>query len=309
MPASRKWLEARPTHAAARLIDRGVIRVSGEDARDFLQNLVTNDMDTVTPERAGYGALLTPQGKIISDFLVVAVPEARWRRLPARRAAPAGARSDETTETLQAARQGGARRSQRGQRRHRLDRRLGLCRTMPASSMPIRACRRSASAPSPIATMSRASRRGDADAYHARRIALGVPDGGRDFAYGDTFPHEALLDQLGGVSFRKGCYIGQEVVSRMQHRGTARTRIVPVVFTEGLEPGERRRGHGRRKGARARSAPAPMAAASPCSVSTVSRTRWRPATPLEGGGLAFTLAKPGFIRFPFPGEPDFGAAA
>ena len=60
-------------------------------------------------------------------------------------------------------------------------------------------------------------------AYQAHRIALGVPEGGKDFAYGDAFPHEADLDQLGGVDFNKGCYVGQEVVSRMQHRGTART--------------------------------------------------------------------------------------
>ncbi len=64
--------------------------------------------------------------------------------------------------------------------------------------------------------------------YHAHRIALGVPEGGRDYAFGDTFPHEALLDQLNGVSFSKGCYVGQEIVSRMEHRGTARKRVVPV---------------------------------------------------------------------------------
>ena len=64
--------------------------------------------------------------------------------------------------------------------------------------------------------------------YHARRIALGVPEGGRDYAYGDAFPHEALFDQLNGVDFKKGCYVGQEVVSRMEHRGTARKRIVGV---------------------------------------------------------------------------------
>jgi tRNA-modifying protein YgfZ len=65
--------------------------------------------------------------------------------------------------------------------------------------------------------------------YHAHRIALGVPEGGKDYAFGDTYPHEALLDQLHGVSFTKGCFIGQEVVARMQHRGTARKRVVPVV--------------------------------------------------------------------------------
>jgi folate-binding protein YgfZ len=64
--------------------------------------------------------------------------------------------------------------------------------------------------------------------YLATRIALGVPEGGRDYAYGDTFPHEAMFDQLAGVDFDKGCYVGQEVVSRMQHRGTARKRVVGI---------------------------------------------------------------------------------
>ena len=66
------------------------------------------------------------------------------------------------------------------------------------------------------------------DEYHARRIALGVPEGGRDYIFGDAFPHEAMFDQLNGVDFKKGCFVGQEVVSRMEHRGTARKRIVGV---------------------------------------------------------------------------------
>ena len=68
----------------------------------------------------------------------------------------------------------------------------------------------------------------DSAAYEAHRIALGVPRGGLDFMYGDAFPHETNMDRLHGVDFDKGCYVGQEVVSRMQHRGTARTRIVRV---------------------------------------------------------------------------------
>src|SRR5262249_54959964 len=63
--------------------------------------------------------------------------------------------------------------------------------------------------------------------YEAHRIAHGVPRGGLDFIYGDAFPHEADMDQLGGLDFEKGCFVGQEVVSRMEHRGTARTRVVP----------------------------------------------------------------------------------
>jgi folate-binding protein YgfZ len=73
--------------------------------------------------------------------------------------------------------------------------------------------------------------------YDAHRIGLGVPEGGKDYPFGDAFPHEANLDLLNGVSFTKGCFVGQEVVSRVQHRGSARRRI---VITEGdgpLEPG------------------------------------------------------------------------
>jgi folate-binding protein YgfZ len=75
------------------------------------------------------------------------------------------------------------------------------------------------------------------EAYDAHRIGLGVPEGGRDFVFGDTFPHEALLDQLNGVSFDKGCYVGQEVVSRMQHRTTVRKRVVPVEADQELPQG------------------------------------------------------------------------
>jgi folate-binding protein YgfZ len=75
----------------------------------------------------------------------------------------------------------------------------------------------------------------DEAAYEAHRIAHGVPRGGVDFAYGDAFPHESNMDRLHGVDFDKGCYIGQEVVSRMQHRGTARTRIVRIVL-DGAAP-------------------------------------------------------------------------
>jgi folate-binding protein YgfZ len=147
-----------------------------------------------------------------------------------------------------------------------------------------------------------------ADAYHARRITLGVPDGGRDFAYGDTFPHEALLDQLGGISFKKGCYIGQEVVSRMQHRGTARTRVVPIVFEGGIaaETGAEATAGGKTLGKVG-------SAAHGRALAMLRLDRVADALaagePLLGGGLAFTLAKPDFIRFPFPGEAGFGAAA
>ena len=76
-----------------------------------------------------------------------------------------------------------------------------------------------------------------AGAYHAHRIALGVPEAGKDFAIGETFPHEADLDLLHGVSFEKGCFIGQEVVARMKHRGSVRKRVVPVEAAAPLRSG------------------------------------------------------------------------
>ncbi|HEY1453808.1 MAG TPA: folate-binding protein [Roseiarcus sp.] len=64
--------------------------------------------------------------------------------------------------------------------------------------------------------------------YEGLRIGVVAPKGGVDFAYGDAFPHDVNLDILHGLDFDKGCYVGQEVVSRMKHRGTARRRIVRV---------------------------------------------------------------------------------
>jgi folate-binding protein YgfZ len=66
---------------------------------------------------------------------------------------------------------------------------------------------------------------------------LGVPEGGIDFAFGDVFPHDVDMDQLGGVDFAKGCFVGQEVVSRMEHRHTARRRLVTVSAPAALPPG------------------------------------------------------------------------
>ena len=70
------------------------------------------------------------------------------------------------------------------------------------------------------------------DIYEAHRILCGAPRGGLDFMYSDAFPHETNMDRLHGIDFEKGCYVGQEVVSRMQHRGTARTRTVKVILED-----------------------------------------------------------------------------
>ena len=127
--------------------------------------------------------------------------------------------------------------------------------------------------------------------YEAHRIALGVPRGGLDFSYGDAFPHEADMDQLGGVDFAKGCYVGQEVVSRMEHRGTARTRAVPVRY-DGAAP---QAGAAVTAGER-RSAPSALprtGAAWRCFGSTASPTRSSRGEPLTAGGVAIRARQAG----------------
>lgn len=293
---------------ATRLVDRGVIRVSGDDAFDFLQNIVTNEMAEVTAGRAGYGGLLTPQGKIIGDFLVVAVPQEdgggflldcpllqtpelmKKLKLYRLRAKVALDDLSESAAVL-AATDGG-----------RLPADAGLVYADPRlPELGERAISDRDGADELAA--------GSMNEYHARRIALGMPDGGRDFLYGDAFPHEALFDQLGAVSFRKGCYIGQEVVSRMQHRGTARSRVVPVIFAEGLTPED---------GVEASAGGRPLGRVGSCAagrgLALLRLDRVADAMAagqaFDAGGLAFALApKPSFIRFPYPGEPEFGAAA
>ena len=292
---------------ATHLIDRGVIRVAGEDARPFLQNLVTNDLDAVTLEQAGYGALLTPQGKIISDFLIVAVPDAEgggflldtpllqtadlMKRLKLYKLRAKVTLDDLTEATaVIATTDGGA-----------LPEDSGLVYADPRLPGLGQRALIDRDGAVEIATA-------DMQDWHARRIALGIPDGGRDFAYGDAFPHEALLDQTGGVSFKKGCYIGQEVVSRMQHRGTARTRVVPVAFDGGIaaETGAEAVAGGKTLGKIGSGANGRALA-----LLRLDRVADAQAAgePLLGGSMAFTLAKPDFIRFPFPGEAGFGAAA
>ena len=102
-----------------------------------------------------------------------------------------------------------------------------------------------------------------------------MPRGGLDFIYGDAFPHETDMDQLAGVDFDKGCYVGQEVVSRMEHRGTARTRVVPVAYDEFAPmPGMPVMAGDKQVGMMGSAA---RAAGSRCCASTGSPTRSRPA--------------------------------
>jgi tRNA-modifying protein YgfZ len=211
---------------AAMLEDRGVVSVSGEDATGFLQGLLTNDVERLGPGEARYGALLTPQGKILFDMIAVRAPGEEPSYLidcAATQAADLAKRLGfyklraKVAIVDQSA--GRAVAAFWGEMPPRID--DGLLFADPRDSrLGWRAI-----LPRPVAA---AVGLEHVNEYEGLRIAVGAPKGGLDFAYADAFPHDANLDLLHGVDFDKGCYVGQEVVSRMRHRGTARKRVARV---------------------------------------------------------------------------------
>ncbi len=217
------------TTKTAELEDRGVLRVAGEEAVSFLQGLLTNDVQSLAVGAARYAALLSPQGKILFDFLVLRVPAESGTAFlidcPAEQLGELAKRLgfyrlrakvtivDDSADLAVVAFWGATPPEAPGGDLYvdPRDARLGSRAILPRASAPVVA--------------------GGADEYEAHRIRLGVPHGGVDFAYADIFPHDANLDLLHGVDFEKGCYVGQVGVSRMRHRGALRKRIVRLALT------------------------------------------------------------------------------
>jgi folate-binding protein YgfZ len=225
---------------AAFLGDRGVVKVTGEDARNFLNGLVTTDLTQLAPGLGRFGALLTPQGKIIVDFLITEAPAGHGggflidcpRALAKGLADKLGfykLRAKVAVENLSDSL--GVIAAWGGEPVIKPD--LAFADPRDAAALGWRIL-----APQDLAQKVAdlvGAELVDGAAYEAHRIATGVPRGGLDFMYGDAFPHETNMDRLHGIDFDKGCYVGQEVVSRMQHRGTARTRTVRVTL-DGAPP-------------------------------------------------------------------------
>jgi tRNA-modifying protein YgfZ len=219
----------------ALLADRGVVRVAGEDAEKLLQGIVTSDMQLLARQPAIHAALLTPQGKILFEFFVARTGDGFL------------------LETAKDQAAGLARRLTMYKLRAKVDIHdtsagynvMAMWGKTATPNSPGRTentiCFSDPRLPElglrALAEGGFEGTNGDAENYHAHRIALGVPEGGKDYILGDTFPHEANMDLLNGVSFSKGCFVGQEVVSRMQHRGTARKRVVIIEADKPLQTG------------------------------------------------------------------------
>jgi folate-binding protein YgfZ len=283
---------------AAFLPDRGVIKVSGADARGFLNNLITSELEQLNPGIGRFGALLTPQGKIVADFLVTEAPSDDGGGFLIE---CAGALARGLADKL------GFYKLRAKVLVENLSDRLGVLAVWdgePATTpCPAFADPRDVRlgwrvlVPAQLAPRAAAligAEMVDMAAYDAHRIACGVPRGGIDFSYGDAFPHEANMDRLHGVDFDKGCYIGQEVVSRMQHRGTARTRIVRLVL-DSVRP---------EAGAEIRAGDKPVGTMG-SSVDSAGLALIRldraadaldAAVPLMAGGIVVRLAEPDAVR-------------
>ncbi len=192
---------------------RSVIAVSGADAETFLQGLVTVSTLDIAAGEMRYGALLTPQGKVIADMLLsrdgdvflidcdAGVAPALLKRLrmfKLRAAVAIEERSD-----------------------------LGVIAFEGAPDP------RGADAPRRRIAARAAAPTGDPTEYHAQRIACGLPEQGVDFGPEEVFPADINMDIENGVDFRKGCFVGQEVVSRMKRRGTARRRTLKAIVRAG----------------------------------------------------------------------------
>jgi hypothetical protein len=207
--------------SVAELTSRALVAVSGPDWRGFLQGLLTQDVETLGAGEARFAALLTPQGKLLFDLFVVG-------------------------------RDGGCLLDVAAERRAALIQRLGLYRLR--AKVEIAACDQPVLAlwPAPPgeaaagwvadprlaalglrgygAAAPEGAVRLDEAAYDAHRLALGAPDPARDAPSETTYPIEANFDLLGGIDFKKGCFVGQETTSRMKRRGSIKTRMLPIVF-------------------------------------------------------------------------------
>lgn len=208
------------TDRIARLDSRALIRVAGPEARPFLHNLLTQDVETLGPGEVRFGALLSPPGRLLFDLFL-------W--------------GEDEAVVLDVA----------AERRDALMARLSMYKLrarveITTDDRPVFAswpgvAEDFAADPRLAALGGRAlgTRTADADenAWDAHRLGVGVPDPARDGGHDVRYPIEANLDLLNGIDFRKGCFVGQETTSRMKRRGEIKKRMLPLAF-DGPSPPE-----------------------------------------------------------------------
>lgn len=228
--------------SAVKLESRALIHLGGADAETLMQGLITFDMDRLKTYGGGFGALLTPQGKVMFDFFVLPfeggflldthgdVGADLLKRMTMYKLR-ADVQLKDMSEELSVVSVMGTSDAMS------LSNKLGACIADPRHiGLGYRLYVPFAETDSMIDEMGAIL--SEQVVYTAKRIELAVPEAPMDYAYGEVFPHDINLDQINAIGFDKGCFVGQEVVSRVKHRGSARKRIVMVSSAEMLpEPG------------------------------------------------------------------------
>lgn len=213
-----------------RLPERALITVAGPDAEHLLQNVITTDLEALGEGELKPGALLTPQGKIMFDFLIsraggdalrldvraeIADDFVKRLMLYRLRAKAEIFKQDRADVIVGWGDESGRSDDDSTSAGWLVDTRFQEIRVWRSYGSDVQTT-------------------DEPRLWTRLRIEHGIAESGADYQLGEAFPHDVLLDQLGGVGFRKGCYIGQEVVSRMQHRGTARRRALIMNGSDAL---------------------------------------------------------------------------
>ena len=246
---------------------RSVIAVGGADRVEFLQGLISNDTTKVAPGRAVWAALLTPQGRFLNDMFVAdASPGGDANTLlleTERERAPALAkkltlyklRSKVTVEDRSAAMEVAVVFGAGAEKALQIDGAISFVDPRLAE-LGVRVLAPAGTAATLLSA--RGITAAPLDDYDALRLSLGVPDGSRDLPVEKALLLESGFDELNGIDWKKGCYMGQELTARTKYRALVRKRLFPVgvqgtlpapgtsVYLDGKEVGELRSGSGRR---------------------------------------------------------------
>jgi hypothetical protein len=204
----------------ALLPDRAVLEISGEDRLTFLQGLVSNDVTKARADQAVWAALLTPQGKWLADFFVIATPEALLLDVEAAQLAMLITRLSRFKLRAKVT----LRDASAEWRVH-----AAWGEGVPPEGLVARDPRLPEAGWRVLAGTILPPNASPAD-YAAHRLALGLPDGSRDMEPEKSVLLEGGFDELNGISWTKGCYMGQELTARTRYRGLLKRRLVPVAI-------------------------------------------------------------------------------
>jgi folate-binding protein YgfZ len=281
---------------------RSVIAVGGDDRVEFLQGLISNDTTKVAPGRAVWAALLTPQGRFLNDMFVadggddVLLLETERERAPAlaKKLALYKLRSKVTVEDRSAAMQVAVVFGAGAEKALQIDGAISFVDPRLAE-LGVRVL-------APVGTAAALlSARGitaaPLDDYDALRLSLGVPDGSRDLPVEKALLLESGFDELNGIDWKKGCYMGQELTARTKYRGLVKKRLFPVkiegaapaagttVELDGQEVGELRSGAGGR------------------AIAMLRLDAARGGGVLTANGARIVPEIPAWMRLPEPSDP------